>query len=328
MLDRYKSNNSDYDLNDCFLHDYYNWIDYRKFSRSEEINYIKKSKLSFYDYVSDEEKELYLKYYKEMFPNVIINDEKSLNSAIENSQKYRDEFIRNNQRLILKIAFGYVKNCYFLSFMDLVNEGNIGMLLALQKFDVESGNKFSTYAVFWIKRYMGEEKIKSDKAIRVPAKMYRDLKVLKRVEGELYNKLQRFPTAEELANYSGFSLERTNKLLDYFINKAKLQSLDKPVDEDGDDLIGNYVESNEDDFTIQLHNKLFFDDCFDYLEKKLSSTHLTILMMHYGFSDGINYSYAKIAEELGMSYSEVKKHDDENIKLLRRKSLFYDKRGL
>lgn len=328
MLKRYKTSNSDYDFDDYFLHNYKSCLNYRKLSRIEEINYIKKSKLSFYDDASDKEKELYLKYYKEMFPNDIISDEKSLNRAIENSQRYRDEFIRNNQRLILKIALGYVKSCYFLTFMDLVNEGNIGMLMALKGFDVDSGNKFSTYAVFWIKRYMSDAKIKTDKTIKVSAKMYRELKVLNRLEWELYDKLQRVPTIEELANYSGLSFKKTKELVDYYINKERLQSLDKPVDEESEDLIGDYVESSEEDFTIQLHNKLLLEDCFDYLENELSSTHLNILKKHYGFENGTKYSYAKIAEELDMDFNVVQKYDRENIKLLQRKNLFYDKRGL
>ena len=324
MLNRYKTDDSYYSMDNVFLRNYRECLSYKKLSKKEQMDFIKKTKLSFYDDVSDSEKQLFINYYREMFPNFEeehgnLNDEKVLDMAIENSKQWRDKFIENNQRLVLKIALGHVKKCYFLTLMELINEGNLGMIEALKRFDVESGNMFSTYAEFWIKQCMGNARIKTDKTIRVSAQMNRDLKSLYNLEGELYDILNRRPTLKELANYSGFTLDYVNRLADYFINKLKLQSLEKPIDDGSGDLIGDYVESGDEDFTIQLHNKMILEDIFNSLDGELSSLQMEILKKHYGFDDGFPYSYEDIAKQLDMETAKVKKINNNSIKTLRKK---------
>ena len=253
------------DYRDEFFADYRKTLKYKKLSTKEELDFIKKTKLSFYDDVPSEEKDKYLEYYMEMFPKFkeeYLNnpDEKLLDLAIENSKNWRDRFLENTQAMVLKIAFGYLKNCHFLSIVDLISEGNIGMLIALRKFDVEMGNRFSTYAALWIKRYIGDVILRDDKTIRMSNHQQANLAKLNRVERQLYFSLERVPTIEELAEHSGLSINQVEMLREYYINKRVPESLDMPFTEEAEETIGDFVVSLEDNFTNQVENNILFSE--------------------------------------------------------------------
>ena len=321
-MGRYRTNTCDYNLDNPFLKDYAKSFNHRVMSRIEEEDYIKKAKLSFYDDVNDEEKAKYLEYYMEKFPKFRKKYEKSfdeelLNLAIDNSKNYRDAFLLENQSLVLKYALMYIKKCRFLSLMDLIDEGNIGMLIALKKFDVERGFKFSTYATNWIKQCMNKEIIDHDKTIRIPTEQQSNLNKLNNAERELYATLEREPNSLELANASGLSLKRVEKLRDYYENKEVPYSLDMPYKGDDVETMGDFVESKELDFAEQVDNRILFDECLDYLKSKFTPEHIAVLMKHYGFEDGVAYSLRSIAKVLKLSSSTVRRIDDECVKALR-----------
>ena len=314
----------DFDFNNQFLYDYVNKYKYRRLSKQEEIDYIKKAKLSFYDDVTDDEKAKYLEYYMEMFPKFKekyekTQDEKLLDLAIENSKYYRDKFLENNQRLVLRVISRYKNKCNFLSLMDLFDEGNIGMFIALKRFDIEKEVKFSTYAVFWIKQIINNARLKYDRMIRIPVQQDNNLKMLNRVERELYFSLERTPTVNELANYSGLPVKRVEMLKDYYYNKEMLQSLDMPFWGDDVETVGDFVQSNERDFTVQVENEVIVSECIDYLKSKLSPEHVEALLKRYGLEDGVDHSYNNVANQMGIPLKRVKKLDYDNMKVLRKK---------
>lgn len=312
-------------ITDNIIYDRMLNIDYRPLSRSREIDFIKKLKLSYYDDVSDDLKALYINYYGEVFPKFkeaydrALGDEKEeiLNRAIENAYEYRDRFMENNLRLVFSIACKYQTNDRL---EDLYQVGILGMMRALEKFDIEQKTKFSTYASWWIKQAIKRYIADKTNTIRVPVHMFESIVALNKAERRLEQKFGRKPDKEELALELKISLQKIDSIL-----KARFvmttTSLDMPLREDDDAVLGDIipsVDASPEEIVLDIMTR-------EMIEKVISNLHLDdrskrILYLRYGFEDGKTHTLEEIGNIYGITRERVRQLEQKVLSTLRTKN--------
>lgn len=303
-------------FSDNIVNDFYKKIKYNKLSKKEEFHFIRKAKLSFLadeDEITLERQEKYIEYYMEEFPLFKKQYEEShgaekeelLLKAIDNSFEWRNKFLENNQLLVWCWAKKY--NPDFLTFMELINEGNCALLMALKEFDIERGNKFSTYATESIKREIKRAIFNKDAKVRIPVHVREDIIKLNFVEGELIKELLRNPTYEELAEKTGMEKSRVIELKTEIIDDV--DSLDRIIsDQDGNNIVlGDFVSDRTvrgiDEF---ITDKLYYKQFIDSFEKaELGAPDRKMILMRYGLYDGEEHVPGKIAKKMNVSRQTV-----------------------
>jgi RNA polymerase primary sigma factor len=246
-------------------------------------------------------------------PLLNAEEEKTLARRIKKGDREaRNKMIRSNLRLVISIAKRYVNLGVPLS--DLIEEGNIGLMKGVEKFDPERGFRFSTYAAWWIKQGISRAVIDQGKMIRVPVYMNEEiLKYKKRVEA-LTHKLKRKPRTGEVAKRMGITVD---KVRDLERSIARMSSLDAPIGEEGDGQVKDIIQ-DESLISPDEHLEIFFnrERTQNYLDM-LSARERRILDMRFGLSDGNTHTLAEIAKELGVSRERVRQVEAATIKKLR-----------
>ena len=214
-------------------------------------------------------------------PLLSIDEEKDLAIRIEKGDlQAKQLFIESNLRLVISIAKKYVG--MGLDFLDLIQEGNCGLIVAVEKYNVHLGFKFSTYATQWIRQAIARAVVDKGRNIRVPVSIYEQLSVYKKVVNMLENKLNREPSIEEIANKMRLSISEVTKL---YKLTSDTTSINQMVGEDSDAELGQFVlaaeETTEDivvNGTLQYQVRKLLKDC------KLKDREVEILMLRYGFN--------------------------------------------
>lgn len=300
---------------DDVFYDFYKNLDYKRLSNKEERRYIKRAKLSFYDEVDDYKKELFLYYYISEFPNfngkysvaTVDEKEKLVDEAISNSLIWRDKFIENNQRLVLFVAkeyMNYTRDSFTL--MDMIQEGNFGLMSAIETFDLDRETRFSTYAIKLIRQSIVDGLARYDKKIRIPVYLYSKINILNGIINQCIDNNEVFPSYEELSEKLDLSLDITESLVDYVQKAYHMSSLDMPVGEKGDLTLGDYVESNDSDFTIEVEKKVMNDLLLDIIDdSSLSSYYKNVIKLRYGIIGGRAHSLEEIGKMYGVSPQRI-----------------------
>ena len=321
-------------VTDDIINDVVKSLDYVPLSRKKETSLIKKAKLSFYHSADNETKKLLLKYYGEEFPlfktkyEKAGNEEKEkiLNKAIQNSIYYRDKFIKNNQRLVLNIASKYLSKCKSLDLIDLIQEGNIGMMRALEKFDLSLGYKFSTYATNWIKQAIRQVIDEKDSTIKSSSTYSKNIKKIIISENKLYGLLRKKPTNEQLAQETGLNLNKINEDIYYRTYQYVPASTEIPISEDEEITLGDVIENGEEPISLTVEKKLMQEYLLKILENSnLNERELSIIRMHFGFDDDIIHTFEEIAKELNISKELVNYNETKALRKLQSKRYSYFK---
>ena len=221
----------------------------------------------------------------------------------------RNVMIRSNLRLVISIAKRYSNLGVPLS--DLIEEGNIGLMKSVVKFDPERGFRFSTYAAWWIKQGISRAIIDQGKMIRVPVYMNEEILKYKRATEELTHKLKRKPRVGEVAKRLQVGVEKVRELE---MAIAKMSSLDAPIGEEGDGQVKDIIE-DQSLVSPDEHLELFFnrERAMSFLET-LNERERKILDMRFGLSDGNTHTLAEIAQELGVSRERIRQLEAATIK--------------
>ena len=254
-------------------------------------------------------------YLKDVRPIPLLTAQEEIDLAKriqKGDKKARDQMIRSNLRLVISIAKRYSNLGVPLS--DLIEEGNIGLMKSVDKFDPDRGFRFSTYSAWWIKQGISRAIIDQGKMIRVPVYMNEEiLKYKKAIEG-LTHKLKRKPRLGEIAKKLQITIDKVKELEGSI---AKMTSLDAPIGEEGDGQVKDVIEDTNTIAPDEQLEILFNNERAHFILKALSERERKIIEMRFGLGDGETYTLAEIAEKLGVSRERVRQLEEATIKKLR-----------
>ena len=251
-------------------------------------------------------------YLKDIWHIPLLTQEEELRLAKKVKQgdkEAREKMIRANLRLVISIAKRYVNLGVPLS--DLIEEGNIGLMKSVEKFDPNRGFRFSTYAAWWIKQGISRAIIDQGKMIRVPVYMNEEILKYKKVIESLTHKLRRRPSAAEIAKRMKVTVDKVKEMENSI---ARMSSLDAPIGESGDGQVKDMIEDENivapDEELEEFLNK---ERTMGYLDM-LNERERKILDMRYGLTDGETHTLAEIAKVLGVSRERVRQLEAATIK--------------
>lgn len=254
-------------------------------------------------------------YLKDIRPIPLLTAEEEVTLAKrvqKGDQEARNKMIRSNLRLVISIAKRYINLGVPLS--DLIEEGNLGLMKSVEKFDPYRGFRFSTYAAWWIKQGISRAIIDQGKLIRVPVYMNEDILKYKKVVEKLTHKLKRKPRFGEVAKKMKVPVDKVRDLENSI---AKMSSLDAPIGEDGEGQVKDIIEDQNivgpDEELEKFFNK---ERAMNFLNM-LNERERKILDMRYGISDGEARTLADIAKVLGISRERVRQIEAVTIKKIR-----------
>ena len=254
-------------------------------------------------------------YLKDVRPIPLLTaeEEVELSKMIKKGDREaRDKMIRANLRLVISIAKRYVNLGVPLS--DLIEEGNIGLMKSVEKFDHTRGFRFSTYSAWWIKQGISRAIIDQGKMIRVPVYMNEEILRYKKMLEKLTHKLRRRPHVAEVAKKMKLTIEKVRELEGAI---AKMSSLDAPIGESGDGQVKDIIE-DENIVAPDEELETFFskERAVGYLEM-LNERERKIIEMRFGLVDGNARTLADIAKVLGVSRERVRQLEAATIKKIR-----------
>lgn len=212
------------------------------------------------------------------------------------------ELSSGNLRLVVSIAKKYRNRG--LSFLDLIQEGNTGLMRAVDKYEYRRGFKFSTYATWWIRQAITRAIADQARTIRIPVHMIDVLSKLRQVQNKMVQEMKREPTVTEIAERSGFDLEDVKRVLD--IGRTPV-SLDRPIGEGEDASFGEFIEDGHtDENPSRLANNLFLREKIENLLKTLTYREREIIRLRYGLGDGYTYTLEEVGRIFKVTRERVR----------------------
>jgi len=236
-----------------------------------------------------------------------------LQQQVEDGLLAREHLIKANTRLVVSVAKKYIGRG--VPFLDLIQEGNLGLMKAVEKFDYHRGFRFSTYATWWIRQTITRSIADQGRTIRVPVHMVDRIRQLYKITHEMEQQLSRQPTNEELAE----KLDTTPSKVEWMLRVSWLPlSLESPInDEEEDSELGQFVEDQFSPTPIQsAYSKLLREKIEEVLDT-LPPREARILRLRFGLENGHNYTLEEVGEKFGLTRERIRQIESKALRRLR-----------
>jgi RNA polymerase primary sigma factor len=234
---------------------------------------------------------------------------------IRDGQAAQEHLIKANSRLVVSVAKKYVGRG--VPFLDLIQEGNIGLIRAVKKFDYRRGYKFSTYATWWIRQAVTRAIADQGRTIRVPVHMYEQINRLARVSRQLVQELGRDPSMEEIAEELGVSPKKVERIIK--VSQRPL-SLEMPVGEEDDSFLGDFIEDGEAPSPTDQASQQLLREQIDDIFASLTPREVRILQLRFGLVDGYSYTLEEVGKKFGVTRERIRQIEAQALGRLRHPS--------
>lgn len=269
---------------------------------------------AYLDDVADDSVRLYLREIGKI-PLLSADEELELaHKVVQGDKRAKDKMAEANMRLVVSIAKRYVGRG--LDLLDLIQEGNTGLLRAVEKFDPDKGFKFSTYATWWIRQAITRAIADQARTIRIPVHMVETINKLLRTQRRLTQELNREPTNEEIAKEMDLEVDKVEHIMKI---KQDIHSLDQSVrDDEEESVLGDFVE-DEDTITPEesATNQLLKEQVKDLLGT-LSEREQKIIRLRFGLEDGKSHTLEEVGQEFSVTRERIRQIEAKALAKLRK----------
>ncbi len=246
---------------------------------------------------------------------------RTLVSIVEDGQAAREHLGRANTRLVVSIAKRYMGQG--LPFPDLIQEGNVGLMRAVDKYDYKRGNRFSTYATWWIRQAITRALAQKTRTIRIPLHMTERIRQMYRTAQVLEQELGRRPTPEEIANEMDLPAEAIRGMMDASQHAI---ALERPVGDDGDSEFGDFIEDQDSPSPVESATQHLLQETIEEVLSELTPRQSHILRLRFGLGGGEPHTLEEIANKFGLSRERIRQLEKEALRRLRHPRLAHNLR--